>query len=375
MSPERTPGVRIDPGLASWLQLTLTPGLGSATLRKLLSHFGLPENVLAAGRADLARFTGAQVIRELDSAAVGEGVQQALAWLEVPGNAIVTLADATYPSLLLEISDPPAVLYCRGRIELLNRPALAVVGSRNATAQGNGNAEQFAGSFSAAGLTIVSGLAQGIDAAAHRGGLSGEGSTIAVLGTGVDRIYPRINTPLGEEIASRGLLLSEFALGTKALAHNFPRRNRLISGLAQGCLVVEAALASGSLITARAAAEQGREIFAVPGSIHSPLSKGCHALIKSGAKLSESAEDVLSELSSFRRSGPAPTRATMMASTEAGSDTDEPLLACMGFDPADVDSLCMRAGLPAEKISAELLRLELAGRVTALPGGLYQRLN
>ena len=375
MSPERTPGVRIDPGLASWLQLTLTPGLGSATLRKLLSHFGLPENVLAAGRADLARFTGAQVIRELDSAAVGEGVQQALAWLEVPGNAIVTLADATYPSLLLEISDPPAVLYCRGRIELLNRPALAVVGSRNATAQGNGNAEQFAGSFSAAGLTIVSGLAQGIDAAAHRGGLSGEGSTIAVLGTGVDRIYPRINTPLGEEIASRGLLLSEFALGTKALAHNFPRRNRLISGLAQGCLVVEAALASGSLITARAAAEQGREIFAVPGSIHSPLSKGCHALIKSGAKLSESAEDVLSELSSFRRSGPVANRPTMMASTEARSDTDEPLLACMGFDPADVDSLCMRAGLPAEKISAELLRLELAGRVTALPGGLYQRLN
>ena len=375
MSPERTPGVRIDPGLASWLQLTLTPGLGSATLRKLLSHFGLPENVLAAGRADLARFTGAQVIRELDSAAVGEGVQQALAWLEVPGNAIVTLADATYPSLLLEISDPPAVLYCRGRIELLNRPALAVVGSRNATAQGNGNAEQFAGSFSAAGLTIVSGLAQGIDAAAHRGGLSGEGSTIAVLGTGVDRIYPRINTPLGEEIASRGLLLSEFALGTKALAHNFPRRNRLISGLAQGCLVVEAALASGSLITARAAAEQGREIFAVPGSIHSPLSKGCHALIKSGAKLSESAEDVLSELSSFRRSGPVPNRSTMKASTEARSDADEPLLACMGFDPADVDSLCMRAGLPAEKISAELLRLELAGRVTALPGGLYQRLN
>lgn len=364
-----------DPGLASWLQLTLTPGLGSATLRKLLSHFGLPENVIAAGRADLARFTGAQVTRELDSAVVGEGVQQALTWLEVPGNAIVTLADAAYPRLLLEISDPPAVLYCRGRIELLNRPALAVVGSRNATAQGNSNAEQFARSFSAAGLTIVSGLAQGIDSAAHRGGLSGEGSTIAVLGTGVDMIYPRINAPLGEEIASRGLLLSEFALGTKALAHNFPRRNRLISGLAQGCLVVEAALASGSLITARAAAEQGREIFAVPGSIHSPLSKGCHALIKSGAKLAESAEDVLSELSSFRRSGPASKRATMVASTEARSDTDEPLLACMGFDPADVDSLCTRAGLPAEKVSADLLRLELAGRVTVLPGGLYQRLN
>ena len=366
--------MRNDPGLAGWLQLTLTPGLGSATLRKLLAQFGLPENVVAAGRAELARFASTQALRELDSAAVGEGVQRALAWLEFSGNAIVTLADSAYPRLLLEISDPPAVLYCRGRTELLNRPALAVVGSRNATVQGNGNAEQFARSFSAAGLTIVSGLAQGIDAAAHRGGLSGEGSTIAVLGTGVDMIYPRINAALGEEIASRGLLLSEFALGTKALAHNFPRRNRLISGLAQGCLVVEAALASGSLITARAAAEQGREIFAVPGSIHSPLSKGCHALIKSGAKLAESAEDVLSELSAFHRSGHASTRAAQ-APTATTVDADEPLLACMGFDPADVDSLCTRAGLPAEKVSAELLRLELAGRVTVLPGGLYQRLN
>ncbi len=363
-----------DPGLASWLQLSLTPGLGSATLRKLLTQFGLPENVLAAGRADLARFASAEILRGLDSAAVAEEVRRTLAWLEAPGNAIVTLADSTYPRLLLEIPDPPAVLYCRGRIELLNRPALAVVGSRNATAQGNGNAEQFARSFSAAGLTIVSGLAQGIDAAAHRGGLAGAGSTVAVLGTGVDMIYPRANAALGEEIASRGLILSEFPLGTKALAHNFPRRNRLISGLAQGCLVVEAALASGSLITARAAAEQGREIFAVPGSIHSPLSKGCHALIKSGAKLAESAEDVLSELSAFVRSGRAPTRnAPGPAATKA--DTDEPLLACMGFDPADVDSLCARAGLPAEKVSAELLRLELAGRVTVLPGGLYQRLN
>lgn len=363
-----------DPGLASWLQLTLTPGLGSATLRKLLSQFGLPENVIAAGRADLARFAGAQVLRELDSAAVGEAVQQALAWIEVPGNAIVTLADSAYPRLLLELSDPPALLYCRGRTELLNRPALAVVGSRNATAQGNSNAEQFARSFSAAGLTIVSGLAQGIDAAAHRGGLAGDGSTIAVLGTGVDIIYPRTNATLGEEIATLGLLLSEFALGTKALTHNFPRRNRLISGLAQGCLVVEAALASGSLITARAAAEQGREVFAVPGSIHSPLSKGCHSLIKSGAKLAESAEDVLSELSTFRRSGQLSTR-TVAAAAAQKEAADEPLLACMGFDPADVDSLCSRAGLPAEKVSAELLRLELAGRVTVLPGGLYQRLN
>jgi DNA processing protein len=369
--------MRSDPGLASWLQLTLVPGLGAATLRKLLSQFGLPEKIVTANRAALARLVSAEVLQALDSDVVSKAVERALAWLETPGNAIVTLADAAYPRLLLEIGDPPAVLYCRGRTELLNRPSLALVGSRNGTAQGNSNAEQFARNFSAAGLTIVSGLAQGIDAAAHRGGLAGEGSTIAVLGTGVDIAYPLANAALAAEIAEKGLLLSEFALGTKALAHNFPRRNRLISGLAQGCLVIEAALASGSLITARAAAEQGREVFAVPGSIHSPLSKGCHALIKSGAKLAESAEDVLSELSAFRSRGTASsagkTHATVSSDTTGAAE--EPLLACMGFDPADVDSLCTRAGLPAERVSAELLRLELAGRVTVLPGGLYLRLN
>jgi DNA processing protein len=361
-----------DPGLASWLKLSVTPGLGAATLRKLLSQFGLPENALAARRSELARFASAEALRALDSDAVAKAVDHALAWVGQPGNAVVTLADTAYPKLLLEIVDPPAVLYCRGRTDLLNRPALAMVGSRNATAQGNSNAEQFARSFSNAGLTIVSGLAQGIDAAAHRGGLSGAGSTIAVLGTGVDMIYPQANAALGAEIAASGLLLSEFVLGTKALAHNFPRRNRLISGLAQGCLVVEAALASGSLITARAAAEQGREIFAIPGSIHSPLSKGCHELIKTGAKLVESAEDVLSELSAFRRAARSPARA---AAAAGSNDAAEPLLSYMGYDPADVDSLCARAGLPAERVSAELLRLELEGRVTVLPGGLYQRLN
>jgi DNA processing protein len=362
-----------DPGLASWLQLSLTPGLGAATLRGLLSKFGLPETVLAASRSELARHAGAEVTRALDSEAVALAVEKALAWLAQPGNAVVTLADAAYPRLLLEISDPPALLYCRGRTELLNRPSLAVVGSRNATAQGASNAEQFARSFSAAGLTIVSGLAQGIDTSAHRGGLAAGGSTIAVLGTGVDSAYPRTNAALAEEIAVRGLLISEFPLGTQPYAHNFPRRNRLISGLAQGCLVIEAALDSGSLITARSAAEQGREVFAIPGSIHSPLSKGSHALIKSGAKLAESAEDVLSELGSFRRTGFASTRARAPATTAAAAA--EPLLECMGFDPVDVDSLCARAGLPAERVSSDLLRLELAGRVAVLPGGLYQRLN
>lgn len=357
-----------DPDLASWLQLTLTPGLGAAAIRGLLTQFGLPERILAAPRAQLERVAGPAAAALLRGEQTAAAVERALRWAQAPGHAVVTLADADYPRLLLEIADPPPLLYAVGRLDLLARPALAVVGSRNATAQGTRNAEQFARVFSAAGMTIVSGLALGIDAAAHAGGLAGEGSTIAVVGTGVDITYPRQNAALASRIAESGLLLSEFALGTAAAAHHFPRRNRLISGLAQGCLVVEAALASGSLITARAAAEQGREVFAIPGSIHSPLSKGCHALIKQGAKLIESAQDVLAELNSFQR--------TAFASTKAPAQPDEdPLLAHMGFDPVDVDSICARSGLTVERVCADLLRLELGGRVAALPGGRYQRLN
>jgi DNA processing protein len=359
-----------DPGLASWLQLTLTPGLGAATLRGLLKQFGLPQQVLARRRGELSPLIGPEALAALDSPAVNEAVSRALEWTRHPGHHLVTLADESYPKALLEIPDPPAVLYGIGRPELLQRTCVAVVGSRNASAQGERNAESFAQTLSDAGLVIVSGLAVGIDAAAHRGGLAGAASTIAVLGTGVDVIYPRRNAQLAALIAERGLLLSEFPLGTGALAHNFPRRNRLISGLAKGCLVVEAALASGSLITARTAADQGRDVFAIPGSIHSPLSKGCHALIKSGAKLVDSADDVLGELSGFRPSGYA---STTLAQPTSGPDGG--LLSHMGHDPVDVDSLCQRAGLSAEQVSSELLRLELDGRVAALPGGLYQRLD
>ena len=361
-----------DPGLASWLQLSLTPGLTSATLRKLLQQFGLPQAVLGRRRAELAAFAPAAALAALDSEPVASAVARTLEWSAEAGHAVVTLADETYPRLLLEITDPPPLLYARGRVELLSRSALAIVGSRNATQQGSANAEAFARTLSESGLTIVSGLALGIDAAAHRGGLAGPGSTVAVLGTGIDLIYPQRNAGLAGEIAQRGLLISEFPLGTAPAAHNFPRRNRLISGLARGCLVVEAAVASGSLITARAAAEQGREVFAVPGSIHSPLAKGCHALIKSGAKLVESAEDVLTELSGFRPSGYASTREPARRDSAAA---ETGLLAHMGHDPVDVDSLCSRAGLSAEQVSSELLRLELDGRVAALPGGLYQRLE
>jgi len=358
-----------DPGLASWLQLTLTPGLGAAGLRAMLRQFGLPQAILQRKRSELAAFASAEALEALDSPQVGHAVARSLEWAAVPGHVIVTLAEETYPRALLEIPDPPALLYAAGRIELLSRAAFAIVGSRNASVQGERNAESFAKALSDAGLCIVSGLALGIDAAAHRGGLAGASSTIAVLGTGIDVVYPRGNAALAAEIASRGLVLSEFAPGTAPAAHNFPRRNRLISGLAQGCLVVEAALASGSLITARSAAEQGREVFAVPGSIHSPLTKGCHALIKSGAKLVESAEDILAELVGFRPSGLASTVAAPIEPPLTG------LLGHMGHDPVDVDALCSRAGLSAEQVSSELLRLELAGRVTSLPGGLYQRLE
>ena len=359
-----------DPGLASWLQLSLTPGLGAATIRSLLKQFGLPQAMLARRDAELAAVVGLAAVQAMRSPHVAAAVERALQWAAAPDHYVITLADETYPRGLLEISDPPPVLYAHGQIGLLAQPVLAIVGSRNGTAQGVRNAEQFACALGDAGLTIVSGLALGIDAAAHRGGLASRGSTIAVLGTGIDIVYPTRNAELAAEIARRGLLVSEFALGTPAVAHNFPRRNRLISGLARGCLVVEAALESGSLITARCAADQGRDVFAIPGSIHSPLSKGCHALIKTGAKLVESAEDVLAELAGFRASGFANA-----ATTATSGEPDTGVLAVMGHDPVDVDSLCARAGMSAEQVASELLRLELDGRVTALPGGLYQRLE
>src|SRR4051812_10610977 len=339
-----------EPGLAGWLQLTLTPGLGAASLRAMLKQFGLPQAILQRRRSELAAFVPAQALAALDSSAVQDAVARSLEWALAPGRAIITLADEGYPRSLLEIADPPALLYAAGRVELASRLALAVVGSRNASAQGERNAESFARALSDAGFSIVSGLALGIDAAAHRGGLAGASATIAVLGTGIDVVYPRRNAGLAAEIASRGLLISEFAPGTPPAAQNFPRRNRLISGLAQGCLVVEAALASGSLITARSAADQGREVFAIPGSIHSPLSKGCHALIKLGAKLVESADDILAELGGFRPSGFASTTSKHSNATQAA---ESGLLPHMGHDPVDVDSLCARAGLSAEQVSSE----------------------
>lgn len=354
--------------LAAWLKLNLTPGLGNEGMRRLLEAFATPEAVLAASRAELGRFVGDAVAGSIKGESASKAVASALTWLENPGNHIVTLADSDYPGQLLQIPDPPSLLYVKGRRELLSLPSLAVVGSRQATAQGLVNAETFARAFSDAGLAVVSGLALGVDGAAHRGGLAGAASSIAVLGTGTDIVYPARHRALAHDLASRGALVSEFPLGTRPLAANFPRRNRLISGLALGCLVVEAAADSGSLITARFAAEQGREVFAIPGSIHSPLVKGCHALIKQGAKLVESARDVLEELRL-----PVPPQAS---NDEAPVNRhSRKLLDALGHDPCDVDTLAARCELASADVSALLTQLELDGRVAALPGGLYQRLQ
>ena len=350
----------------SWLRLTLIPGLGNAALRKLLAQFGSPEGVLAASHAELRNIVSAEIATQISNGGNAQAMQQALAWVSEPTNHIVSLGDPDFPQLLLQTADPPALLYVKGRRELLNRPSLAIVGSRNATAQGANNAMDFARALSDAGLTIVSGLALGIDAAAHRGGLAGRASSLAVIGTGLDVVYPARNKALAHELAEHGALVSEFPLGTPALGSNFPRRNRVISGMSLGCLVVEAALQSGSLITARLANEQGREVFALPGSIHSPLAKGCHALIKQGAKLVDSANDILEEL--HLPAGESVTPASPACSPDAARLLDE-----LGYDPCGLDALCARTGFGAEVVSAALLELELGGLVENLPGGQYQR--
>lgn len=356
--------------LAAWLRLTLTPGIGGETQRTLLSAFGLPQHIFAASAAALSRSVPRAAAERLLAHDGEASVAAALAWSEAPGNRILTLADPEYPRSLLDTPDPPTLLYAKGRVDLLNRPALAVVGSRNATPQGAANAEAFARTLSQAGLTIVSGLALGIDAAAHRGGLAGGSATVAVIGTGCDRIYPARNQALAQQIAGEGVIVSEFPLATPALRENFPRRNRIIAGLALGCLVVEAAERSGSLITARLAGEQGREVFAIPGSIHSPLSKGCHRLIRQGAKLVDDARDVLEELRL-----PPPATASAPARRLVQDAAAERLLQCLGHDPCDIDTLAARSGLTAESLYAILLQLELEGQVASLPGGRFQRVS
>ncbi|HSV48193.1 MAG TPA: DNA-processing protein DprA [Ramlibacter sp.] len=372
--------------LAGWLRLALTPEVGNIGARRLLAAFGLPRQIFEQPLDALAGVVSAAAARAL--LAEPEGfvplLERTADWLAQPQTAgsrrILTLADPQYPAGLLHTEDPPLMLYLMGQCDSDWPAAVAVVGSRNPTAQGAANARSFAHSFAQAGLTVVSGLALGVDGAAHEGALDGAApgrlATVAVVGTGLDRVYPRQHLELAHRIARQGLLVSEYPLGTPPLAPNFPRRNRIISALSQGTLVVEAALQSGSLITARMALEQGKDVFAIPGSIHSPQSRGCHALLKQGAKLVETAQDVLEEL------GPAPQPVLATGrpgsnngAADAGSVAEDPLLRALGYDPAGLDALVARTGIAPAELQARLLELELAGQLARLPGGLYQRVG
>ncbi len=354
----------LDAELASWLALSQIPGLGNEGSRRLLQAFGSPDAILSTPALTLKQFVRPVVANAIVNHCADDILASVSSWLEDPLNHIVTLADTDFPQALLNIPDPPLLVYVKGRLDLLNHSSLAVVGSRSATVQGLRNAEVFSQAISEADLCVVSGMAHGIDSAAHLGGLRGIGSSIAVVGTGLDKVYPSANRDLAHKLAQEGALISEFPLGTPPLAHNFPRRNRIISGLSMGCLVVEATLQSGSLITARMALEQGRDVFAIPGSIHQPQSKGCHALIKQGAKLVENPRDILDELGWY----------STVANAASRLQSEHPVFAFLGFDPLDIDSLSQRSGLTIAALSAILLQLELDGRVTMLAGGMYQRI-
>jgi DNA processing protein len=370
--------------LRSWLRLSLTPGIGDTTARKLLAAFGLPAEVFAQPQEALQQVASLSQSRALLSEPAGLSalLDRTLEWLqgtEAHGatHRLLTLGDPGYPAALLETADPPLMLYLVGApafdLSQLDR-SIAIVGSRNPSAQGTENARAFARALGEAGFAVVSGLALGIDGAAHEGALDAGGpnrlATVAVVGTGLDRVYPARHRELAHRIAARGLIVSEFALGTPPLTQNFPKRNRIIAGLTRGTLVVEAALRSGSLITARLAAEQGREVFAIPGSIHSPQSRGCHALIRQGAKLVESVDDVLEEL---RIEDSLVTVAAPQVS-DGGGATESSLLRELGFDPVSLDVLCARTGFSAAALQAQLLELELAGHVARVPGGMFRRI-
>ena len=369
--PHPTPDLHATP-IADWLRLEQAAGVGRRSVRALLAVFGTPGAILRAGPAALgAHVTPAQAraICAPVTPALAALIETTLAWLAAPDHHLVTCHDSRYPPALAEIPDPPLLLYVSGRVELLAQPLVAVVGSRNASVQGRVDAESFAAALSGAGLCVVSGLALGIDTAAHEGALRGIGSTIAVVGTGLDRVYPARNRALAHRIAAQGCIVSEYPLGMPPLAANFPRRNRIISGLAAGVLVIEAAAQSGSLITAQLAAEQGREVFALPGSIHSALTKGCHRLIREGAQLVETVDDVLTAM----RMSPLAGLPQVDATAPAPED-DAILLGALGHEPVALDALLARLALDPGALGARLLALELAGLVTQLPGGRVQRI-
>lgn len=373
--------------LAGWLRLLLTPGVGNASARRLMARFGLPQAVFAQPAASLREIvTPAQAhALQLTPPTLEAQLETTAQWLaatDAAPRSLITLGDERYPAALLAMEDPPLMLYALGRTDLWQPTStqnIAMVGSRNPTPQGEANARQFGKACAQAGLTVVSGLALGVDSAAHHGALEGaehapdQLATIAVVGTGLDRVYPKRNLALAHQIALHGLLLSEYPLGTPPLSANFPKRNRLIAGLTQGTLVVEAALQSGSLITARLASEQGKEVFAIPGSIHSAQARGCHALIKQGAKLVENIQDVLDELKLPSTPDLIATHADTTSANDQNS-TENPLLTSLGYDPVGLDALVARTGIAAAQLQVQLLELELDNQVARLPGGLFQRM-
>ena len=359
---------------ANWLRLMETPGVGNETARRLLKAFGLPEAIFSSSLQSLQQVVSPRIAQALLQP-VSPGLQNLISktadWLQQPQCHLLTLADSRYPPILLNIPDPPVLLYALGDLQFLSQTMIGVVGSRHATSQGLRHAHDFSAALSQAGITVSSGLAAGIDAAAHQGALTGSGSTVAVVGTGLDKVYPARHRELAHRIAEEGCIISEYPLGTSPVAANFPRRNRLISGLATGVLVVEAAAQSGSLITARMAAEQGRDVFAIPGSIHAPLSKGCHQLIRQGAKLVESAADILEDLPQLSRSD---------VNAQPGTDhrhhdsPEEAWAGLLGYDPVPLDILAQQASLSVADLQAQLLMMELSGQLEMLPGGYVRRL-
>ncbi|WP_296654772.1 DNA-processing protein DprA [Paraburkholderia sp.] len=391
---------------SAWLHLATARGLKPAALRTLLAAFGLPQNVLAQPFAALAAAAGSEAARAAVAAPTpgfADQFETLNAWCATPGNALVTLADPAYPPRLLAMPDPPPLLYVQGRLGLLHARSIAVVGSRSATPQALEDAARFARAFATAGATVVSGLALGVDGAAHRGALDERGGTAAVVGTGADLVYPRTHRALAAQIAQRGAILSEWPLGTPARSANFPQRNRLIAALVEGVVIVEAAMRSGSLITARLANEMGRDVFALPGSIHAPLARGCHRLIKEGAQLVESPEEVLEalgiQLPAARAAPTVPAAPAAPAPRSVGESIAQPVRAAthelppsdhtrlpgnpdpearrvldaLGHAPATLEILAARTELSEATLQAALLQLELSGQLNSLPGGWFVR--
>jgi DNA processing protein len=361
----------LNPHIRYWLALLRSPGIGGQTINRLLAQHA-PQAIFSLSRSDLQqlglRDVSIDSLLKPDWAAIDNDLQ----WLQQPGNTALCLDDADYPAQLREISSPPPVLFVKGRWELLHQPQLAMVGSRNPSAVGVKTAIDFAQSLARAGWVVTSGMALGIDAASHQGALQVGGSTIAVAGTGLDRVYPACHKALATQIVEQGALVSEFPPGTGAKANHFPRRNRIISGLCQGLLVVEAAQESGSLITARLALEQNREVFAIPGSIHNPLARGCNALIRQGAKLVETAQDIFEELGQYYQQ---PSSAPQELSETTLDLEQQNLLKLIAYSPTTVDTLVQESGLSVEVISSMLLVLELQGSIAAAAGGSYIRLS